>query len=468
MRVSNRRRVAPAPIDAPHVFVEMARFYVVCDRASGASSRRSAGAMPWPIAAMHGVLVVRPSSLGDIVYALAVAADIRRARPELAIDWVSEPGFAPLIGAVSRRARRDCRSGCGAGGARRFAAATWRDMRAFRDALRSTRYAAILDLQEQVKGALIARLARGVRHGFDRASIREPLATLGDDVHHRVPRDLHFLDALPPTRRPPRSATRSTTPPRWNLRAARDGAGDARAAVCRRCCTRRAATTSCGRKRIGARVLDAMRASGARESCCRGEAPPKKRAAAASRAASRTRSCRRGCRCPMPRRCSRRRALAIGVDTGFTHLAAALGTPTIALFTATDRDAPRRRMRRPACARRRRRGSRRRRVDEVIAAAGAHLRRAAAPTDWLMRASLYTLLWWLALPFLPLRLWWRGRARAGLSHARRRALRPLRGAARGAGNDVLWIHAVSVGETRAVAPLIERLQREASADARSC
>ena len=28
--------------------------------------------------------------------------------------------------------------------------------------------------------------------------------------------------------------------------------------------------------------------------------------------------------------------LAIGVDTGFTHLAAALGTPTIAIFTATD------------------------------------------------------------------------------------------------------------------------------------
>src|SRR6185437_1933589 len=44
-----------------------------------------------------GVLVVRPSSLGDIVYALAVATDIRRQRPELAVDWVAEPGFAPLV-----------------------------------------------------------------------------------------------------------------------------------------------------------------------------------------------------------------------------------------------------------------------------------------------------------------------------------------------------------------------------------
>src|SRR6185312_3608662 len=70
---------------------------------------------------------------------------------------------------------------------------TWRDVRAFGTKLREHRYAAILDLQEQVKGALVARLARGVRHGFDRASIREPLAAFGDDVHHRVPGNLHFL-----------------------------------------------------------------------------------------------------------------------------------------------------------------------------------------------------------------------------------------------------------------------------------
>ena len=54
-----------------------------------------------------------------------------------------------------------------------------------------TIYDAILDLQEQVKGGVIARTAIGTRHGFDRASIREPVATLFDDVHHAVPRDLH-------------------------------------------------------------------------------------------------------------------------------------------------------------------------------------------------------------------------------------------------------------------------------------
>ena len=74
---------------------------------------------------------------------------------------------------------------------------------------------------------------------------------------------------------------------------------------------------------------------------------------------------------------------------------------------------------------------------------------------------VYTLLWWIALPFLPLRLWWRGRREPGYRmHVGERFGR-YSGAARGVGNDVLWIHAVSLGETRAVAPLIERLQREA-------
>src|SRR6478609_1930435 len=143
-------------------------------------------------ASASSVLVVRPSSLGDIVYALAVVSDIRRAHPDLAVDWVAEPGFAPLI-ALCPDVGRVIPFGLRRWRRAPFTASTWRDVDAFRDALRKTRYAAILDLQEQVKGALIARAARGVRHGFDRSSIREPLATLFDDIHHRVSRDLHFV-----------------------------------------------------------------------------------------------------------------------------------------------------------------------------------------------------------------------------------------------------------------------------------
>jgi 3-deoxy-D-manno-octulosonic-acid transferase len=72
-----------------------------------------------------------------------------------------------------------------------------------------------------------------------------------------------------------------------------------------------------------------------------------------------------------------------------------------------------------------------------------------------MRA-IYTLLWYLALPLLPLRLLWRGRREPGY----REHVGERYGRYRGdAPKPVLWVHAVSLGETRAAAPLVDRLRR---------
>jgi 3-deoxy-D-manno-octulosonic-acid transferase len=76
-----------------------------------------------------------------------------------------------------------------------------------------------------------------------------------------------------------------------------------------------------------------------------------------------------------------------------------------------------------------------------------------------MARRLYTLLWWLALPWLPLRLWWRGRKEPG--YRQRIGERFGRyGGYPPAPAPLLWIHAVSLGETRACVPLVERLLRE--------
>ncbi len=73
----------------------------------------------------------------------------------------------------------------------------------------------------------------------------------------------------------------------------------------------------------------------------------------------------------------------------------------------------------------------------------------------------YTLLWWLALPWLPLRLWLRGRREPGYRDAIAERFgrydKPFRA------TDVVWIHAVSLGETRAAVPLVERIARERAA-----
>jgi heptosyltransferase-1 len=278
------------------------------------------------------ILVVRPSSLGDIVYALAVVSDIRRRYPDAAIDWVSEPGFAPLI-ELCPDVRRVIPFGLRRWRRAPFAAATWRDVQAFRGSLRRSRYAAILDLQEQVKGALIAKAARGIRHGFDRASIREPLAALLDDVHHRVSRDLHFLTRC---RRLAAAALgyAADAPPRWNLRVPRCAAGmpGGPYVVVLHATSR---DDKLWPEASWREVMDACSHAGFAVVLPWGNAVEQARSA---------RLAEGNARAVVPAWLSlpdvatllSNASLAVGVDTGFTHLSAALGTPTIALFTVTD------------------------------------------------------------------------------------------------------------------------------------
>ncbi|MEJ7805024.1 MAG: lipid IV(A) 3-deoxy-D-manno-octulosonic acid transferase [Telluria sp.] len=68
---------------------------------------------------------------------------------------------------------------------------------------------------------------------------------------------------------------------------------------------------------------------------------------------------------------------------------------------------------------------------------------------------LYTLLWCAALPLVLARLWWRGRKEPGYRQDWAERLGFY--GARGAREHTLWVHAVSVGETRAAEPLIDAL-----------
>ncbi|HWC44792.1 MAG TPA: lipopolysaccharide heptosyltransferase I [Casimicrobiaceae bacterium] len=281
---------------------------------------------------MESVLVVRPSSLGDIVYALAIASDIRRAHPGVVVDWVSEPGFAPLV-ALCPDVARVVTFGLRRWRRAPLARATWRDVGRFRDELRRTRYTAILDLQEQVKGALIARLARGTRHGFDYASIREPAAALFDDVHHRVSRRLHFLVRC---RRLAAAALghRADDPPRWNLQP--QAAAPAMP-------SRPYAVLLHGTSRDDKlwpethwRELEQAIAEAGLAIVLPWGSPTEE---------ARSRRLAQGFEdavvppwlsLPDAAALFANAALAVGVDTGFTHLAAVLGTPTIAIFSVTD------------------------------------------------------------------------------------------------------------------------------------
>jgi len=142
---------------------------------------------------MSRALIIRPSSLGDIVHALPIVHDIRRHRPDMAVDWVAEEAFAALV-AMHRGVERVIPVALRRWRHRLLERGTWREAAAFRRALVRDRYDVVLDLQEQVKGALLAWFARGPVHGPDRASIREPAASLSYRHRYRIDPAQHLID----------------------------------------------------------------------------------------------------------------------------------------------------------------------------------------------------------------------------------------------------------------------------------
>ena len=105
------------------------------------------------------ILLVKLSSLGDVVHTLPVVQDILAAMPDAQIDWVVEKAFAPLLTQVKglrriipcdlRRWRKSF-----------WAAQTWQAWRTFKADLQSDSYDAVIDLQGLTKSAVVARLAR--------------------------------------------------------------------------------------------------------------------------------------------------------------------------------------------------------------------------------------------------------------------------------------------------------------------
>ena len=138
---------------------------------------------------MSRALIIRPSSLGDIVHALPIVHDIRRHRPDIAVDWVAEEAFAALL-AMHRGVDRVIPVALRRWRHHVLDRATWREAAAFRLALTRDRYDLVLDLQEQVKGALLAlaRARSGARprprkHSRARGELAATVAATGSIRH---------------------------------------------------------------------------------------------------------------------------------------------------------------------------------------------------------------------------------------------------------------------------------------------
>ncbi|MBD2795675.1 lipopolysaccharide heptosyltransferase RfaC [Xenorhabdus sp. 18] len=142
------------------------------------------------------VLLVKTSSMGDVLHTLPALTDAKQHFPDIEFDWVVEEGFAQIptwhnavenvIPVAIRRWRKN-----------------WfrKDIRAeraqFRQQLQQHQYDAIIDAQGLLKSAfLVTRLASGPKHGYDKKSIREPIASFFYDHYHPVSKQQHAVERI--------------------------------------------------------------------------------------------------------------------------------------------------------------------------------------------------------------------------------------------------------------------------------
>lgn len=121
------------------------------------------------------VLIVKTSSMGDVLHALPAITDAKKAFPKIKFDWLVEEGFAeipawhPAVNKVIPVAMRRWRKNW-------FKSLMSDEFKEFRQNLRVEKYDAVVDMQGLVKSAVLTKMARGKKIGLDKNSLWESLA----------------------------------------------------------------------------------------------------------------------------------------------------------------------------------------------------------------------------------------------------------------------------------------------------
>ncbi|OZI13766.1 lipopolysaccharide heptosyltransferase 1 [Sodalis-like symbiont of Philaenus spumarius] len=142
------------------------------------------------------VLIVKTSSMGDVLHTLPALTDAARPMPVIRFDWVVEENFAqiptwhPAVGRVIPVAIRRWRKNW-------FDTAVRQERCDFKRQLQCERYDAVIDAQGLMKiAALVTRVAYGEKHGLDFKSAREPCASWFYHRRHDVSKQQHAIERI--------------------------------------------------------------------------------------------------------------------------------------------------------------------------------------------------------------------------------------------------------------------------------
>lgn len=129
------------------------------------------------------VLVIKTSSLGDVIHTLPALTDAAAHFPDIEFDWVVEAGFSQVpswhaqVNRVIPVALRHWRK-------HPLQARKTGEWAKFKCDVGAVKYDAVIDAQGLLKSAILCRYTQGERYGLDKSSAREPLASRF--YHHKI------------------------------------------------------------------------------------------------------------------------------------------------------------------------------------------------------------------------------------------------------------------------------------------
>tara|TARA_R110002074_G_scaffold54746_1_gene136348 strand:- start:54987 stop:56003 length:1017 start_codon:yes stop_codon:yes gene_type:complete len=139
------------------------------------------------------VLIIKTSSLGDVIHTLPALTDAVNAIPDITFDWVVEDSFQdiprmhPNVDRVIPVSIRLWRQNI------------WAHRAAIRASIKNIqqeRYDAVIDAQGLIKSAIVTRFAKGKRYGLSKTSCREPLAALAYQKKIEVEKGQHAISRV--------------------------------------------------------------------------------------------------------------------------------------------------------------------------------------------------------------------------------------------------------------------------------
>ena len=131
--------------------------------------------------------------MGDVIHALPALSDARRFIPDIEFDFVVEDSFkeipswhdgvSKVIPVATRRSRKN------------FFRSFKEIFQAYKE-LKREDYDVIIDAQGLIKSSIIAKIAKGDRHGFSFESIREPVAAKSYHFQQEVSKSMHAISRI--------------------------------------------------------------------------------------------------------------------------------------------------------------------------------------------------------------------------------------------------------------------------------